>query len=557
MSRAWWYLLFEKEEYVAKDGKVKTRLVPNKHFFEETTTFLLEMADSGVTALKQFAEEYEHTELTRLTVKDQEPLKISVTGPRSFVAASVGGAPSDDGMQVANRFIQMPIDEKTTKHEKVALMTDNFLIGRDIQRDMRVKIIKRAFELLYKDGLNVVVRPPNEEVQKLIRELGIKLVKAVIITQVSQFHALCQCGAFENRFARDDPGICEITVKDVLEAWYLFNSFEKSITSKLTTAEYNILKAIEQISYTYTTVASTLDGGTTEEVIKQGTRGLAQNEIAKKANVGIASVSRALKCKAAPYGKMLEAGFVTYEYNRHVRATVFSRTADGDAILNGNLGLSVEIDEQKYETLSIIPSIPNNSKGLWNYENGKLLIKDDSNEYVDIYIYKFHNSINNREGLGGIESDNEIDSENISHHENIPLPLEKVELWNSENESVKTTSESETNTVPPPEEFHTLLESNGILLPKVESEENHIKSKKYNLFDDYNIRFAALRQIIAHHHDELDNSDYDAMVTSAYNLILWNSKDFIDGDSLEDRILNDDLLSDIKNVIADIVSGGG
>jgi hypothetical protein len=206
---------------------------------------VLEMKDYGV--LLALADEHEVGEFTHSTVIDQKSVDLKIEGPRCVMLTSVTGIQNDAGRQVLNRFVQTPLDEqtKTSTEAKLEMVADRDLDESAIQNDNRLPVLKRALELLYADGYNVVVVPPSDHVRKLTKAIDKQLAEdGFNITQIRGFHTLALNGAFEKRFARGEPDTMQIQKEDVLEAWYILTTFGNFARGSLTRAEYKLLDAI-------------------------------------------------------------------------------------------------------------------------------------------------------------------------------------------------------------------------------------------------------------------------------------------------------------------------
>jgi hypothetical protein len=128
------------------------------------------------------------------------------------------------------------------------MVGDHDLNERDIRKDWRVAVLRRAIKLLYQDGNKVAIRPPTIDVQKRIKKIDKQLNSdGFNLTQIRQFHSLALCAAFEKRFTRSDGHEIQMTEEDVLEAWYLISELGAFTRASLTRTEYRILDAIKTL----------------------------------------------------------------------------------------------------------------------------------------------------------------------------------------------------------------------------------------------------------------------------------------------------------------------
>ncbi|MGZ4916453.1 MAG: bifunctional DNA primase/polymerase, partial [Halobacteriota archaeon] len=233
---AWYQTLEWKEKEIAKRDKHGNEITEIIHYQQSNPEYyagklivFFEISDMpGFETFKVLAEESEKSTHTYTTVIQGKAVALQLKGPRGVITTSVSGIQEDAAKQILNRMLQGPIEDKTPENErqKVEMLTRHVLNCTEIESDQRAAVVQRAIERLYHDGLNVVIEPTQGEARKLA-EAVTKAMAAhgFNMTNINQFLALCQCGAFEKRFARGDPGCCRVDVDDVREAWFIINTF--------------------------------------------------------------------------------------------------------------------------------------------------------------------------------------------------------------------------------------------------------------------------------------------------------------------------------------------
>ena len=295
---------------------------------------LSEMKDFGV--LKALADEYEIGGYTHSTVIDQKSVDLTIEGPHSVMTTSVSGIQNDIARQVLNRFIQTPLDEPTRMGtaKKLEMVADHDLDESTIDKDERLPVLRRALELLWADGYNIAVTPPEPEVRKLVKAIDRQLASdGFNITQVRDFHTFALNGAFEKRFARGDPGEIQIQREDVLEAWYILTTFGNFARGNLTRAEFKLLSAIPD---------DALDSKDA-------------SDLREDTGLGVATINDALRVKEDPVkgqGKFLQYGYVNYLQGN--KASLFYRMTDGNEAVK-KITTEIEIDGETVAPINPCP----------------------------------------------------------------------------------------------------------------------------------------------------------------------------------------------------------
>jgi hypothetical protein len=291
---------------------------------------LSEMKDFGV--LMMLADEYE-TGFTHETVIDQESVALKVEGPRCVMTMSVKGIQNDVARQILNRFIQTPLDEPTAKGtaEKLEMVTDHDLDESTIDEDPRLPVLQRMLEVSWSDGFNVAVKPPSDDVRRLMKAIDRQLhADGFNVTQIREFHTFALCAAFEKRFARGDPGIMQIQENDVREAWFILTTFGNFARGSLTRAEYDLLKAIPN------------NAEESEDA----------SDLRERTGLGVATINDALRVKEDPVkgqGKFLQYGYVNYIQG--TKASQFYRLREGDEAVK-KITTEIEFDGEPVKPLN-------------------------------------------------------------------------------------------------------------------------------------------------------------------------------------------------------------
>ena len=247
------------------------------------------------------------------------------------------------------RFIHTAVEEETENNKlaKAYHMMGNDVDRKSIANDPFTHLIKDALSILFADRDGVVFYPPDDETRELMLYLAVFFAESGFsTTSIAQFNALCECAAFEKRFARgNDPGTCIVTVEDVLESWWLLNKFDDLTRSKLTQKELKILRAIKEYNESHLN----------EEL------SATQIDVKKRADVGQSIISGAMSTRPNAEGKMgklIELNYIGYDY-RHNSETdrnvaCYYLTPNGKRVISEGLE-SITIDKKGYE--KICPTI--------------------------------------------------------------------------------------------------------------------------------------------------------------------------------------------------------
>ncbi|MGZ7180226.1 MAG: bifunctional DNA primase/polymerase, partial [Halobacteriota archaeon] len=338
--RAIWYKTQEwvEKEVPDRDKKmgeakavIKKVKESNAFYFSGKIVVFLEAADmDDMRIMKAFADEYEDAEAVHVTVVDGNSVDLRVNGARCVVLVSVKGVQNDEAKQIGNRFIQLPMDDPQDLAEKDAkaeatldIICNDDLRELDIRTDRNTLIVRRALEILYRNGDKVAIKEPTEDVKALVRAIDSVMKRdGFNYTQIRQFHSLALCGAFEKRFARGDQGIMQIQEDDVLEAWFLMVQFGSYAKANLNADELRALQTIKEYN------------DETEEDEFGEERMVMPTAAMLRAETGIApstlnAMLRVKENKQGKQGAFLEAGYVNYEPAELGRGSVFWLTEDG------------------------------------------------------------------------------------------------------------------------------------------------------------------------------------------------------------------------------------
>jgi hypothetical protein len=378
------------KEVIDEHGNVVEEFVrvqeSDPSYFVGKWIVFLELTDmKEFEVLKTIADEHERGKFVYSTVIDQKSVDFNIEGARGVITTSVSGVQEDAAKQILNRFIQTPLDEPTegSTAKRLEMVADRDLDESTIDKDVRVPIIKRAVELLYRDGDKVTVQSPSGEVRRIVKEIDKKLDQnGFNQTQIRQFHSLALCGSFEKRFAHGDPSVMELKEEDVLEAWFLISQFGQFARANLTRAEHKILDAIP-------------DNGA-DELPTAG-------DIRKVTNLAPATINDALRVSENAkkgVGKFLQYGYVDYTYDAGRGASVFWRTGDGSkAVETVTKEITIDGREEPIKPLNPCP---------YPYDEFFAEIRDSVNSVEFDFETEMEDSVQ------GVESANKLGSFNSS-----------------------------------------------------------------------------------------------------------------------------------------------
>jgi len=317
----------------------------NPYVYSGKVVAISEVADAqGWTGLKAIAEEDEYSQRKHVTVINGEFTPYSIVGPRCVIILSVKGIPESETLELLNRFIQAPIEEKTATNQqaKSKRMFENYAKHSDVRDDDAVKYVKAALDIIYFNGFTVVFEEPTDEARGLIEVLRERFTDAGFnLTQLGQFYSLCECAAFQKRFYRDSPNVCRIEVEDVQESWFLLNHFARETVTKLTPADLHIFDNVEPLTDDelikvgfdpdyYGSSAATKERD--REIFKNQLENLrhpTQADIIRRTGRSKGTVSDALKAgrPGEASGKLVRSGLVYGEYSQQRNSVVYRKTS--------------------------------------------------------------------------------------------------------------------------------------------------------------------------------------------------------------------------------------
>jgi succinate dehydrogenase flavin-adding protein (antitoxin of CptAB toxin-antitoxin module) len=252
------------------------------------------------------------------------------------ILLSVKGIPEKDTLEVLNRFIQAPIEEKTPDLQKTkgALMFSNYRKHKDVRDEPMAKYVKAALDIIYYNSFEVGFEEPDEETTALLDGLCAKFLELGFnLTQVGQFYSLCECAAFQKRYYRDSPDLCRIEVEDIEESWFLLNRFARETVTKLTAAALNIFDQITPL--------------TDEEIYALGLnpehyppdahiRNPTQTDIIRRTGRSKGTVSDALRAgrpeDSSTAGTLIRSGLVYSEWDPTRNTVIYRRTNDAATV---------------------------------------------------------------------------------------------------------------------------------------------------------------------------------------------------------------------------------
>jgi hypothetical protein len=333
-----------------KDSKGKvTGNEEDPYFYSGKVIAISEVADAqGWTGLKALAEDDQYSQRKHITVVNGQFTPYTIIGPRCVIILSVKGIPDSETLELLNRFIQGPIEEKTTINQqaKSKRMFENYAKRRDVRDEDLVKYVKAALDIIYFNGFKVKFDEPTEGASALIEALRERFTDAGFnLTQLGQFYSLCECAAFQKRFYRDAPNVCRIEVEDVQESWFLLNHFARETVTKLTPADLSIFDAVSPLSdeeliavgfdpLYFIPDDTKLHG---REVLKSQLENLrhpTQADIIRRTGRSKGTVSSALRAgrPGEASGKLVRSGLVYGEYNQQRNAVVYRKTSGADDV---------------------------------------------------------------------------------------------------------------------------------------------------------------------------------------------------------------------------------
>jgi hypothetical protein len=329
-------------------GKV-TGYEEDPYFYSGKVVAISEVADAqGWTGLKALAEDDQYSQRKHITVVNGQFTPYSIVGPRCVIILSVKGIPDSETLEVLNRFIQGPIEEKTPTNQqaKSKRMFENYANRRDVRDEDLVKYVKAALDIIYFNGFKVIFDEPTELAKVLIEGLRERFTDAGFnLTQLGQFYSLCECAAFQKRFFRGSPDVCRIEVEDVQESWFLLNHFARETVTKLTPADLHIFDAVSPLTDDeligagfepeyYVPDQTTPHGREILQSQLENLRHPTQADIIRRTGRSKGTVSDALKAgrPGEASGKLVRSGLVYGEYNQQRNAVVYRKTSGADAV---------------------------------------------------------------------------------------------------------------------------------------------------------------------------------------------------------------------------------
>jgi hypothetical protein len=324
-------------------GKV-TGNEEDPYFYSGKVIAISEVADAqGWTGLKALAEDDQYSRRKHITVVNGEFTPYSIVGPRCVIILSVKGIPDSETLELLNRFIQGPIEEKTLENQqaKSKRMFENYARHNDVRDEDLVRYVKAALDIIYFNGFNVIFDEPTEEATLLLEALRDRFTEAGFnLTQLGQFYSLCECAAFQKRYYRESPNVCRIEVEDVQESWFLLNHFARETVTKLTSADLSIFDAVSPLTDEELIAAGFdhefyISDGTTPHgraILKSQLENLrhpTQADVIRRTGRSKGTVSDALKAgrPGEASGKLVRSGLVYGEYNQQRSAVVYRKTS--------------------------------------------------------------------------------------------------------------------------------------------------------------------------------------------------------------------------------------
>ena len=319
------------------------------YFYSGKVIAISEVADAqGWTGLKALAEDDQYSLRKHVTVVNGQFTPYSIVGPRCVIILSVKGIPDSETLELLNRFIQGPIEEKTVTNQqaKSKRMFENYVKRRDVRDEDLVKYVKAALDIVYFNGFKVSFDEPTEEASILMEALRERFTDAGFnLTQLGQFYSLCECAAFQKRFYRGSPDVCRIEVEDVQESWFLLNHFARETVTKLTPADLHIFDAVSPLSDEelieagfepeyYVPNQTTPHGREVLQSQLENLRHPTQADIIRRTGRSKGTVSDALKAgrPGEASGKLVRSGLVYGEYNQQRNTTVYRKTSGADDV---------------------------------------------------------------------------------------------------------------------------------------------------------------------------------------------------------------------------------
>jgi hypothetical protein len=329
-------------------GKV-TGYKEDPYFYSGKVIAISEVADAqGWTGLKALAEDDQYSQRKHVTVVNGVFTPYSIVGPRCVIILSVKGIPDSETLELLNRFIQGPIEEKTPENQqaKSKRMFENYARHSDVRDEDLAKYVKAALDVIYFNGFKVIFDEPAEDAKVLIEALRERFTDAGFnLTQLGQFYSLCECAAFQKRFYRDSPNVCRIEVEDVQESWFLLNHFARETVTKLTPADLAIFDAVSPLTNDeliaagfdpeyYVSDNTTLHGRKVLESQLENLRHPTQADIIRRTGRSKGTVSDALKAgrPGEASGKLVRSGLVYGEYDQHRNAVVYRKTSSANEV---------------------------------------------------------------------------------------------------------------------------------------------------------------------------------------------------------------------------------
>lgn len=311
-----------KEEQIVTDdkGKPHVETIINEEVFAGKLLAITEITSGGVTALKAATEIDENTLMSHTTVIDGKHVELSLRGPRVVWTSSVEGLKDT---QALDRCWHASLSENTDENraQKVGLAAHNFSYNTSIYSDQDIPVARAGWKILLtmgnideknltdNDGIKRNCLEETDQFQKsLLEDLGMKGYET---RNLLQFMALCKNIAVVKSFRR---GHTSVVIEDVREAWWLLKEFQRETRSRLTIPELKVLDFIKNSNEMY--------------IFPR------QTDISKKTKIHSTQISRALSSNEENPGKLLELGYVTREYDKEERATVYEITSLGLMILD-------------------------------------------------------------------------------------------------------------------------------------------------------------------------------------------------------------------------------
>jgi DNA-binding MarR family transcriptional regulator len=326
-DKALYYKTREEIETTDDKGKIHRETSANPYAFEGKLLAITEVTSGGVTALKAATEIDEKAVMVHSTVADSKYIELTLKGRRVVWTSSVEGT---QDRQALDRCWHASVSENTdvNRSAKILIASQNVSNVTSIYSDPDVEIARAGWKILLSlgdvDDQNLEDNGGKKRhCLKETEEFQEALLEALVIRgyetrNLLQFMALCKNIAIVKSFKR---GHTSYTIEDVREAWFLLKEFQPETISKLTFPEIRLLEKLQEMN---------------DQYIRPR-----QTDLAKSVKINPSQITRALSRKEESPGKLLELGYVVYEYDDDKRAIVHDITPLGRLMLDKHEDLFV------------------------------------------------------------------------------------------------------------------------------------------------------------------------------------------------------------------------